>query len=393
MKQKSKKIFLVLTLLSFLLVFPTSAFAVEYGGMGGRPAYPRKDNPRSNDIFIHTAIAGQVINEGVKIINNTADTKDILVYAVDSVVSSGGAFACAQKADLSKEGGAWISVSKSELVLGSMKSEIVPFTINVPDNASVGEHSACIVIQENTAPQQASGKGGMTLSFRSAIRVSITVPGDLVKKIEIVSLNLEKNKDNGKRFLKMAVKNTGNTALNADVKVTPKLLGFLPVMKDGKNFYYGGKQLTLRGQASDWSYEVSNKDLPWGGLYRAKMTVDYNSDPNTDENTATDDVLMTRLNGPSVSFFVMPKLGALVIELVVLLLVVFLIILVILKKKRNGWIAKHWKGYKVKSGDDINKLAAEFVVSWKLLTKVNKLKPPYMLKSGMEILVPPKIKR
>ena len=392
MKQKSKKIFLVLTLLSFLLVFPTSAFAVEYGGMGGRPAYPRKDNPRSNDIFIHTAIAGQVINEGVKIINNTADTKDILVYAVDSVVSSGGAFACAQKADLSKEGGAWISVSKSELVLGSMKSEIVPFTINVPDNASVGEHSACIVIQENTAPQQASGKGGMTLSFRSAIRVSITVPGNLIKKIEIVGLDFTKNPD-GKRFLKPKIKNTGNTAISADVRVTPALFGFLPVMKDGKKFYYGGKQLTLREQASDWSYEVSNKDLPWGGFYKAKMTVDYNSDPNIDENTAAGDVLMTRLDGPSVSFFVMPQTGALVIEIVVLLLIILLIVLIILKKKRNNWIKNHWKKYKVKSGDDINKLAGKFMVSWKLLAKVNELKPPYMLKSGMEILIPPKIKR
>jgi len=391
LKQKSKKILLVIVLLSFVFIFPSASFAVEYGGLGGKPAYPREDNPRSKDIFIYTSPVGETLNDGVKVINNTADSKDVLVYAVDSVVSSGGTFACAQKADFIKEGGAWISLSRAELTLDSMTSEVVPFTINIPRDASVGEHSACIVIQENTAPKADTQNSGMTLSFRSAIRVSITVPGDLIKKIEIVGLDFTKEK-NGKSFLKPKIKNTGNTAINADVRITPSLFGFLPVLKDGKNFYYGGKYLTLRGQASDWSFEVSNTDLPWGGFYKAKMTVDYNSDPSLDENVVTGDIPMTRLDGPTVSFFVMPCLAELAIEIIILLLAVFLITLVILKKKRKKWIAKHWKSYKVKRGDEINKLAGEFTVSWKLLAKVNRLKPPYMLKSGTEILVPPRLR-
>ncbi|MDD5731668.1 MAG: LysM peptidoglycan-binding domain-containing protein [Patescibacteria group bacterium] len=395
LKQRSKNILTLIFLFFYFFIFlfsSTPAFAVEYGGLGGKPAYPRTDNPRSADIFIWTSPAGQTINDGVKVINNTADNKDILVYAVDSVVSSGGAFACAQKADSIKETGNWINLSKTNLTLDSMTSEIVPFTINVPQDASVGEHSACIVIQENTAPKADTKNSGMTLSFRSALRVSITIPGDLIKKIEIVSLDFIKNPD-GKRFLKPKIKNTGNTSINANVRITPSLFGFLPLLKDGKSFYYGGKYLTLRGQASDWSFEVSNTDFPWGGFYKAKMTVDYNSDPNVDENIVTGDIPMTHLDGPTVSFFVMPCLTELIIEIVVSFLIILLIILIILKKKKRKWIVKHWKGYKVKHGDEIDKLANEFTVSWKLLAKINKLKPPYMLKSGTEILVPPKIKR
>ena len=35
-------------------VFTTNVFAIEYGGFGGKPAYPRADNPRTESIFVHT---------------------------------------------------------------------------------------------------------------------------------------------------------------------------------------------------------------------------------------------------------------------------------------------------------------------------------------------------
>lgn len=43
-------------LISILCIssFSLSVEAIEYGGFGGRPAYPRADNPRTESIFIHT---------------------------------------------------------------------------------------------------------------------------------------------------------------------------------------------------------------------------------------------------------------------------------------------------------------------------------------------------
>jgi hypothetical protein len=35
-----------------------SVSAIEYGGFGGRPAYPREDNARTESIFIHTLEPG-----------------------------------------------------------------------------------------------------------------------------------------------------------------------------------------------------------------------------------------------------------------------------------------------------------------------------------------------
>lgn len=46
---------------SFALILLSMSFsvsAIEYGGFGGRPAFPREDNARTESIFIHTLEPG-----------------------------------------------------------------------------------------------------------------------------------------------------------------------------------------------------------------------------------------------------------------------------------------------------------------------------------------------
>ena len=47
----------------FSMLVVASSFAIEYGGFGGRPAYPRADNPRTESIFIHTLEPGAIQKE------------------------------------------------------------------------------------------------------------------------------------------------------------------------------------------------------------------------------------------------------------------------------------------------------------------------------------------
>src|SRR5215472_6786570 len=82
-----------------LILLPSVASAVEYGGVGGRPAYPRADNARTQSIFIHQLQPGQQVSDGVRVYNNTNKKRTITIQAVDSVLASDGAFACAQQAD------------------------------------------------------------------------------------------------------------------------------------------------------------------------------------------------------------------------------------------------------------------------------------------------------
>jgi len=48
-----RKAVLILTSVLFVLIFsPLTTYAIDYGGIGGDPAYPRADTPQSESIFI-----------------------------------------------------------------------------------------------------------------------------------------------------------------------------------------------------------------------------------------------------------------------------------------------------------------------------------------------------
>jgi len=372
------RIFVISLAILTSVVFASSVFAIEYGGFGGRPAYPRADNPRTESIFVHTLEPGDIQKEGVLTVNNSAERKTILVYAVDSTPSTGGAFACAQASDARKDVGAWITLEKGEVTLEPGTNELVPFTIRVPQNASVGEHNGCIVMQEKKEPVK--GQSGASLSFRTGLRVAITIPGELTRKLEIVGFTVTK-KDDGGFLLHPLVKNLGNVSIDADARVITRYFFGLT------HFIHGGQYPILRAETSDWNFEL--KKPFWGGWYRSSFAVEYDENPEAGVGIKSGKEL-TRLEGPSVWFFSFPTPAGLAIEVVVLLALASVGFLFWLSRKRKRWIKENWVSYEIKTGEDIKSLAERFDVSWKLIAKVNKLKPPYALKQGEKIKVPPR---
>ncbi|MBL8030878.1 MAG: LysM peptidoglycan-binding domain-containing protein [Candidatus Doudnabacteria bacterium] len=359
---------------------PLSARAVEYGGVGGRPANPRSGNPRTESIFIHTLNPGESVTDGVKVLNNTPEQKTLLVYAVDSAVSSGGAFACTQAVDEKKDVGRWIVLSKTEVVLPSLAYEVVPFKLSAPLTASVGEHNGCIIIQEKKA--QASGgqqQGGIQLSFRTGLRVAVLVPGAISRKLAISGFSVER-KPTGVFLLKPAVKNEGNVSVDANVQVTTS--------------YFFGKELTrnggeypvLRGEESKWNLDLARPF--WGGWYKSALSVSYDANPTAQIGSAANEQQVT-LRGPAVWFWSTPAPAAIVIECSVLLVLLGLCVgimrgLIVRRVVRKTWVTRP-----VRSGETLNDIARSFGISWKALARANKLRAPYALKVGQKIKVPP----
>src|SRR3989344_4441288 len=361
-----------------ITLLANNVFAVEYGGFGGRPAYPRADNPRTESIFIHTLEPGDIQKEGILTVNNATEQKTMLVYAVDSTPSTGGAFACAQFSEAKKDVGAWITVKKSEVTLEPGTNELVPFSIHVPKNASVGEHNGCIVMQEKK--EKAEDGSGVSLSFRTGLRVAVTIPGELERKLEIVGFTVTK-RDNGNFLLHPLVKNLGNVSIDADAQVVTRYFFGLT------HLTHGGQYPILRGDTSDWNFEL--KKPFWGGWYRSNFFVEYDENPEAGVGVQSGKEL-TRLKGPSVWFWSFPTPAALAIEIIILLALAFGGFLFWLSQKRKKWIKNNWVSYEVESGEDIKSLAERFDVSWKLLAKVNKLQQPYAFKPGEKIKVPPR---
>lgn len=361
-------LYLLAPLFLFIFILTTKfvpSYAIEYGGVGGRPGNPRLDEPRSESIFIHTVDGGDIIPEVLKVINNTSLPKTLLVYSADYTSSTDGGFACKQLGEAKTGVGSWLSLDKDEVVLAPNTNELLNFNINIPDNVSPGEHNGCILIQEKVTNKNESG---ISLALRTGMRVLLTVKGEIIKSLELLSFNVLKNKNNNNYFLIPEVANNGNVSVMSDVKV------YVYNVFNKKVTEFGGEYSVLKDETTRWNFEFNQPF--WGGYFKTNAVIKY--DNNGDQI----------LNSSYIWFFIPPTTKALwilafaIIPLVTLLFI-SLIRVIILKRNRKTWIT-----YIVKKDESIVDIANKFHVKWNKLSKVNKLNPPYTLKEGDKILVP-----
>lgn len=115
--------------------------------------------------------------------------------------------------------GKWITLSKTEVTLGAHGSEIVPFKIEVPKDEilDIGEHTGGILIQKTD--QQKEGQGGLTLLTRVGVRVYVTIPGEIIKKLEIEKFEVQHNPSKKLYTAVLTVKNSGNVSQNVTMTI------------------------------------------------------------------------------------------------------------------------------------------------------------------------------
>jgi len=349
------------------------AAAIETSGIGAVPAHPRLDNPRTKSIFVYDVAGADVITDGIKVVNNTDTTKTLDVYPVDSQASSDGAFACAQKVDPRKDVGSWIKLAQSQVKLGANSVQVVPFTLAVPSTVKAGEHDGCIVVQDANPATKKEGNG-IVLSFRSALRVSITTPGALSADLSFVDV---KSRDINKTTLGISpiLQNKGNVSAEANIEV--RLRGIF-------GFHYpfasvGGQFPAFPGQ-SRFNFEL--KKPFWGGWYRRDVQATYKKPLPSGE--LSDNV--TTIEAKNIIIFVMPKPLALVIQAAT-----FLVILALLYGAYRLWRRLRLlptELYTVKEGDSIESIADHFAIKWQKLAKINGIKSPFTVHPGRVIKVP-----
>lgn len=309
-------------LLGFLGLTPVNA------SPGIVPANPDPNNPRTQSIFIYKTDLGKTFKDQVKVVNNDKETKTFLVYATDSVVSSGGAFGCAQRNEERTEIGSWVLFSTNEVEVPALSSKTVDFTVSVPASANAGENNGCIVIEEKKAAPVVNSSGAL-LSFRTAARVLAQLPGEVKKELEITNFSqveLEKV-----RNIQAAVKNNGNVSVDADINVTLKDM-FGKVVKT-----YGGTYPVLRNTTLELNFAVDDPNLV--GFYTAEMTVKYNGDVNAGTGVKYDDSNVKILTANSFNIFISPNPGTMAIlglSCLALVILIVIIVLFIIKKRKKG---------------------------------------------------------
>lgn len=349
--------------------------AQETGGVGGSPAFPRDDNPRTQSIFIHDMEPGETVEDGIEVSNNSSSTQEIGLFAVDGRVASGGSFACAQNTEESKDAGAWISLSQDTVTLAAGERQVVPFTISAPADASPGEHNGCIAIQSLDQEPEVT-EGGVTLRTRSAVRVAMTIEGEIEKQLEFTDLAYLL-RDSEEARLSASLRNSGNVSIDTEISITLRNL-FWTVRDE-----VGGTFPVLAGSTADYNFGAERPF--WGGVYILSADATFDPDPThgIGQTGESETISESRV------VFVRPDNTALGIVSIVSLLVLTLAYSLLKRKRlRKTWRAAN-NTYTVKQGEHLHDIAEKHDTHWRKLALANNMKPPYHLKSGQKLIVPP----
>ena len=362
-------------LFALLMVIPVGAIAV--GGIGGRPANPDPDNPRTQSIFIMTLDKGETGTDEVLVVNNSGEEQTIYLYAVDGIVTNTGSYTCEQESDAKTDLGKWITLSKSEVTLADSKNTRVPFTVTMPRTADVGEHNGCIVFETKDTSETATANesGGVSVKTRQAIRVVATVPGALNR--DIVLEDFAVAEAHSKPVYNVSLSNVGN--VSADVEVTVRVTSLF------KNEIYtnGGGYPVLPDTQLDLSF--AQEDTPmFGGLYAAEATIQYAADV-TELGTEGGDMITK--SGEQKLVFIPPTLLGGTILFVLTLAIAFVATKYVRKQLHHKRVTSKGDTHIVKKGDTIQSIAEQHSMSWKHVATVNKIKAPYVLEEGQVLHV------
>ena len=379
MRQKRQLVSLLVSL-TVLLLFTHAPLvaAVDGAAIGISPAYPSADNERSASIFIHTVKPSESAKDGVRVFNYTKKIHTVELRAVDSVAAVDGSFSCRQDSEKRQGIGKWTTLKAQQVTLQPESSEVVDFTISLPEKISPGEHGGCITAQDKES-FAGSGGSGIKLGFRSAIRIAVTVPGDIIKSLTIQRINIARTKE-GDYTVSPVAKNMGNVSLDVTTRAqlvdvfgreTPIQTAKFPIMP---------------GSSMGWGFTF---DGPyWGGVYKARTSISYNANPNDEIGVNQGSLKKARLD--SKYFVAIPAIPAIIVELAIPLFILYVVITLLKRRRTKKQIRKKWQQYIVKSGDSIATLGIEHNIKWKQIAKINKLKAPYLLEAGQELLLPTK---
>ena len=213
---------MALTLAGAFGSLASAAIADDTAGISGAPADESGADDRSR--FSYQVAPGQHL-EDFYVVRNTGTTpQDMKVFATDAYNTDDGSYGLLDTDATPVDAGAWVTfadgATQLTIPLDAGQSQLVPFELDVPADASPGDHAAGIVVSV-TAPA-----GEILVDRRIATRIYVRVPGDIQAALTISSLtasyDAELNPFDGASTLSYTVTNNGNVALAANVVVGVK---------------------------------------------------------------------------------------------------------------------------------------------------------------------------
>lgn len=362
----------LLFIIGFLSLGLNTAGAFTGAGVSVFPARTA-EHPGVRSWFVYEAKPGTTIKDKIEIINDTNKTVTMNVAVLDGAVTSDGGYTFVGGETENKDIGTWAKLEKTEVTLAPKARTFLNLTVIVPKNADVGSHPGGVVVWEKQALSTTTKKGGqLRIITRVGARMYLTVPGEIIRKLEVKDLHHFFRND--MLYFGMTLINKGNVQLTPETDIT--LRGLFGVIGTQARSQMG---LILRGTTIKPTVPWQSKP-PFFGRFIADFRIHYGEKDFKGEYVK-DEYIDARY-----IFWIIPWWLILWLLLIILLLLFF----------RNLWkwlmiqirLNEKTKKHKVKKGETLSLIADLYNVSPRKIARFNLLRWPYDLHEGDILLIP-----
>lgn len=184
-------------------------------------ADPSQPGNRPN--LSYTAAAGSSVTDAITIYNYGNVPQTFRLYAADAFNTEDGSFDVLPGDQPSVDAGSWVKIPQENLTLPPGQQATVPISVDVPADASPGDHVAAILASSRAEGTGPDGKV-IALDRRTGTRLYIRVAGPVEPKLQIegVSVNYSPslNPLSGSATVTYTVANRGNVRLGGTSSVS-----------------------------------------------------------------------------------------------------------------------------------------------------------------------------
>lgn len=185
---------------------------------------PANDAQNGNGHWVDIELSpGQTTQEQLVLKNHSEQQVTFGLQAADGYFTQSGRFNMLASNLPSSDAGTWISV-QDQVTVAAKSSEIVSFTVTVPDNATPGDHAAGIASVISSVGHSADG-ASVGLESRIGFRVMTRVDGPLNPSLALDSIDAGYSQSwnpfsPGEITLDFGVSNDGNLQLEPTTSVS-----------------------------------------------------------------------------------------------------------------------------------------------------------------------------